>query len=430
MAIIRIKSTENIKEEEARLNDILSSINNHNQSYTDEQNRKAREAELQQEAKEREERNARMMEQFRLRHEKEEENKKLRKDAEVQARQEAQKRQEKNPLNGLLKKIRAEKKVIDAENDGVEKENFFLCFIANTVERFGDMYITSREWILMKKRLIANALIRFLAKTVGFAIPDLPEDIESEEARISQKKEAKKMKKEEQKRLLAERRAEELAKKKQAAEKKKQEQEEKRLAKEQRKKTVAAPSPVASEKHVVPSEIPSSPTERTTLPIDDVEVVTEEVRSATHPDPSELSDEEWDARLDEDFRDLKEDIVYAHTIPSFRSTEHAIMEIQNMEEILAILVTSKDMNHLFIFSDKDAFIDLITDRLNYAVDYSYIYVITPTAPIYYGSDTCYHKLTVVFNDIRMLILRGRKFFSEKDLKNVEGINMFRNIYIS
>jgi len=428
MAIIRINTEgSNIKEEEQRLNDILSSINSHNQGFTDDQNRKIREAELKKEAEEREERNRILQEQFRLRHEKEAENKRLRENEEYQAMLALQKKQERNPFNNLIKKVRAEKKELE-ENDAT-KDNVCSLFVANILERVGDLYIKVREWFIMKKRIIANRVIRLLAKTIGFTVPELPEDIDAEEERIRIKKEEKKAKKSENKAAKAKK------KKETSSQESSQTAEESSDTASARKSKKSKKSKETKEDAVF---APIQPEPVSTNPAPDP---TESVPATATPQPpapeqkpafnmSELSDDDWNDHLDEEFRELKEDIIYAHSMPSFRSTERAITDIQNEENILAVLMSSKDMNDLFIFSDKDMFIDLITDKLNFSVDYTYIYVITPTAAMYYGSDTCYHKLTVVFDNIRMLILRGRKFFDEKALKNIEGINMFRNIYIS
>lgn len=406
MAITRIENNTNTAEEEQRLNDILSSINNHNQSFTDEQNRRLRETELKQEAAEREERNARMMEQFRIRHEKEAAEKAAREEAERLAEIEAEKKRQKNPFNNLIHRIQKEKQVIKEENEtkvnddkfAEEKESIPSMLAANILERLGSKYTEVREWFIMKKRVVANRIIRILAKTIGFAVPELPEDLDSEEERIRIKKEKRKSKRDAKKEA------------KMQQKEKKEETINNTSASTTSANSAAAPPPV-----VQPSPMQSRKT-TTYVPKPPV-------------DPSTFSNEEWDEHLNEEYKELKEDIVYSHTMPSYRSTERAVTEIQGMDPVLAIIVCSKDMNDLFIFSDKETFLDLIVDRLNFSVDYTYIYVITPTAAMYYGSDTCYHKLTVVFDNIRMLILRGQKFFDEKALKKIEGINMFRNIYI-
>ena len=63
-----------------------------------------------------------------------------------------------------------------------------------------------------------------------------------------------------------------------------------------------------------------------------------------------------------------------------------------------------------------------------AIDYSYLYVVWEGGPQYYGADTYYNEVTDLFKEIAEGLMSGR-FRSEKDIKGIKGINIFRCVYV-
>lgn len=136
---------------------------------------------------------------------------------------------------------------------------------------------------------------------------------------------------------------------------------------------------------------------------------------------------DYDSLLTKDQRALKEQVKENHTSVSRDKTKNIIGEIKaRAPEIIAIMMTDKDFNTLFIIRDVRTFISLVSDN-DFRLDYSYLYVLYEGGPQYFGNDEYYSKITQLFDDISEGIRTGRTKNS-KDIQKIKGINMFQKIY--
>ncbi len=142
----------------------------------------------------------------------------------------------------------------------------------------------------------------------------------------------------------------------------------------------------------------------------------------------EKVEKDHDELLNKDQRGLKEKIKNKHQMPTVSSTKNLIREIQKKAgEVHAILVASPTFDHLFIIRNVDEFISLVLDQ-EAMIDYSYLYVVWDGGSQYYGADEYYNEVTDIFKEIAEGLVSG-KFKSEKDVRSVKGINIFRNVYL-
>lgn len=137
---------------------------------------------------------------------------------------------------------------------------------------------------------------------------------------------------------------------------------------------------------------------------------------------------EHDELLSSEQKSLKNKIQENHKIVNENSTEKIVREIQKRSnEINAILIASPNFDHLFIIRDVEEFIQIVLEQES-LIDYSYLYVVYDGGPQYYGSDEYYTEVTHIFEAIAEGLMSGR-FRSEKDIKAIKGINIFKNVFI-
>lgn len=157
----------------------------------------------------------------------------------------------------------------------------------------------------------------------------------------------------------------------------------------------------------------------------DYNVRKEEPESKKQTDKVE---KDHDELLSKDQRGLKERIKNKHQMPTAMSTKNLIREIQKKSgEVHAILIASPTFDHLFIIRNVDDFINLVLEQEAF-IDYSYLYVVWDGGSQYYGADEYYNEVTDIFKEIAEGLVSG-KFKSEKDVRSVKGINIFRAVYL-
>lgn len=142
----------------------------------------------------------------------------------------------------------------------------------------------------------------------------------------------------------------------------------------------------------------------------------------------EAPEKDHDELLSRDQKDLKTKIKSQHTQPSKMSTETILREIQRRaSDVHAIFIASPNFDYLYIIRDVGEFVAMALERSD-AIDYSYLYVVWEGGPQYYGADTYYNEVTDLFKEIAEGLMSGR-FRSEKDIKGIKGINIFRCVYV-
>ena len=145
------------------------------------------------------------------------------------------------------------------------------------------------------------------------------------------------------------------------------------------------------------------------------------------PKPEKV-EKDHDELLSKDQKSLKDKIRNKHQMPTPMSTKNLIREIQKKAgEVHAILIASPTFDHLFIIRNVDEFINLVLEQ-EAVIDYSYLYVVWDGGSQYYGTDEYYDSVTDIFKEIAEGLVSG-KFKSEKDVRSVKGINIFRNVYL-
>lgn len=141
------------------------------------------------------------------------------------------------------------------------------------------------------------------------------------------------------------------------------------------------------------------------------------------------SGKDHDELLSADQQKLKNKIQKQHSQPSQNSTTSIIREIQKKSgDVHAILIASPNFDYLYIICNVDEFVNMALTQSS-AIDYSYLYVVWAGGPQYYGTDTYYNEVTNLFQEIAEGLMSG-KFRSDKDIKSIKGINIFKKIYIS
>lgn len=145
-------------------------------------------------------------------------------------------------------------------------------------------------------------------------------------------------------------------------------------------------------------------------------------------EPAKVIEADHDELLTKEQQLLKGKIQNEHAKASKGSTEQIIREIQKRaSEIEAVFIASPTFDHLFVISDVGDFLDIM-DSKRALIDYSYLYVVYQGGPQYYGADEYYQDVTHLFEDIAEALLTGR-FRNDRDVKNIPGINIFKNVYI-
>ncbi len=149
---------------------------------------------------------------------------------------------------------------------------------------------------------------------------------------------------------------------------------------------------------------------------------------ATPAAPKAKVEKDHDELLPRDQQSLKEKIKNKHQMPTAISTKNLIREIQKKAgEVHAILIASPTFDHLFIIRNVDEFIHLVLEQ-EAVIDYSYLYVVWDGGSQYYGADEYYNEVTDIFKEIAEGLVSG-KFKSEKDVRSVKGLNIFRHVYL-
>lgn len=143
---------------------------------------------------------------------------------------------------------------------------------------------------------------------------------------------------------------------------------------------------------------------------------------------TDVAPPEHDDLLTKEQKMLKGKIQEEHEKASKGSTQQIVREVQKRaSEIEAIFIASPSFDHLFVITDIDDFLDIM-DRSKQLIDYSYLYIVYSGGPQYYGADEYYKEVTHLFESIADALMSG-KFRSEKEIQNIPGINIFKNIYV-
>lgn len=143
---------------------------------------------------------------------------------------------------------------------------------------------------------------------------------------------------------------------------------------------------------------------------------------------ADVAPPDHDDLLTKEQKMLKGKIQDEHEKASKGSTQQIVREVQKRaSEIEAIFIASPSFDHLFVITDIDDFLDIM-DRSKQLIDYSYLYIVYSGGPQYYGADEYYKEVTHLFESIADALMSG-KFRSEKEIQNIPGINIFKNIYV-
>ncbi len=144
-------------------------------------------------------------------------------------------------------------------------------------------------------------------------------------------------------------------------------------------------------------------------------------------EPEKKVEKDHDELLSMEQKALKDKIQKKHSAPSVNSLQTMVRDIQKRSsEIKAILIADPNFNHLFVITEVNDFFNLINE--GGVIDYSYLYVVWEGGSQYYGTDEYYNEVTDLFKEIAEGLLTG-KFRSEKDIRSIKGINIFRSVYV-
>lgn len=158
------------------------------------------------------------------------------------------------------------------------------------------------------------------------------------------------------------------------------------------------------------------------------EVRKQEIKPPVQDTQEKVEQPEYDELLSKSQKKLKQSVQENHLRPSEINTESAIREIQRRaDDVIAILIADKNFNTLCIISDVDMFINMVLDE-DSAIDYSFMYVVWEGGTQFYGSDTYSDEITELFKRIGDK-LKSSYNISNKEIQAIEGINIFKNIYI-
>ena len=137
----------------------------------------------------------------------------------------------------------------------------------------------------------------------------------------------------------------------------------------------------------------------------------------------------YDEKLSVSQRKLKSLVKENHTLVQDDDFEQALMQIQRKaNDIIAVFMTDKSFNVLFIFFDVFDFLDKIYE-LQGSIDFSYIYAVYPGGALYYGSDEYTKEVNELFQKIADGI-QSSVSISAKDIQRIDGINIFEKIFIA
>ena len=137
----------------------------------------------------------------------------------------------------------------------------------------------------------------------------------------------------------------------------------------------------------------------------------------------------YDEKLTVTQRKLKEAVRDNHSRVQEDDFEQSLMQIQRKaNDIIAVFMTDKDFNILFIFFDVFDFLDKIYE-LQDSIDFSYIYAVYPGGALYYGADEYTNDINNLFQKIAEGI-QSNVSISAKDIQKIDGINIFEKIYVA
>lgn len=137
----------------------------------------------------------------------------------------------------------------------------------------------------------------------------------------------------------------------------------------------------------------------------------------------------YDEKLSVSQRKLKNLVRDNHMSVQDEDFEQALMQIQRKaNDIVAVFLTDKSFNYLFIFFDVFDFLDKIYE-LQGNIDFSYIYAMYPGGALYYGSDEYTKEVNELFQKIADG-LQSNTAISNKDIQKIDGINIFEKVFIA
>lgn len=141
----------------------------------------------------------------------------------------------------------------------------------------------------------------------------------------------------------------------------------------------------------------------------------------------QISEEEYQNRLDKSQRILKEQVVMNHEFLEEESISRLLMKLKsNVDNIEALFITDKDFNNLFIFTNIDRFLSLV-QKMEMNIDFTYLYALTKGGPEYYGIDEYTSEITHLFENLGDALKSGM-IQSPKDVQKIKNINIFHHIY--
>ena len=153
-----------------------------------------------------------------------------------------------------------------------------------------------------------------------------------------------------------------------------------------------------------------------------------------------MSDKEYDEYLSEEQTNLKKRIKDEHSVTPAHSVNNICLRIREEQEqgsVEFILLTTPDFNTLFIFENVNKFLE-VASEVNNNIDFSYLYVVLRRGALYLGYDEYDDKITAFFTGIGNELKRMKNemyldFTDPEDfakIKTIEGINIFKNIYVT
>ena len=135
----------------------------------------------------------------------------------------------------------------------------------------------------------------------------------------------------------------------------------------------------------------------------------------------------YDDGLRPEQKKLKTRVREGYISPDNGATKEIVRDIQkNADEVLWIFVAGATFDQLIIITEVEQFVELVLSD-NAILDYSYVYAVFEGGPRYYGQSEYFQEVTHLFEDITKSLSTGR--ITEKEIKNIKGINIFKNIYI-
>ena len=142
----------------------------------------------------------------------------------------------------------------------------------------------------------------------------------------------------------------------------------------------------------------------------------------------QISDEEYNDRLEKEQQQLKNRIVENHQMVEESSLSRMLLDIQHdADKILALFIADKDFNNLFILTNTNKFLQMVK-KMELNIDFTYLYALKQNGSQYYGIDEYTSEITNLFETIGK-ILKESIAITPKEIRKIKGINIFHNIYL-